>query len=64
MVPPSSDSGEGPKSVRATITFSDEQYRELERLAEQKKVSVAWVVRDAVDHYIAEQWPLLERERG
>lgn len=45
--------------VRASISFSPEQYSEIERISAGKKVSVAWVVREAIDRYIAEQWPLL-----
>ena len=48
----------GPSSVRATITFPSELYSTLEKIAEQKKVSLAWVVRDAVEQYIGEKWPL------
>ena len=47
-------------TVRASITFSAENYRVLESIAHAKKVSLAWVVRDAVDHYISDQWPLLQ----
>lgn len=46
---------------RASISFSPEQYAEIERIAAAKKVSVAWVVREAIDRYIAEQWPLLPK---
>ncbi len=49
------------KSIRASVSFPAGRYRELERIAEQKKVSLAWVVREAAEKYIAEQWPLLER---
>lgn len=48
-----------PGSVRATISFPAEHYAELERLAHEKKVSLAWIVRDAVEKYLADQWPLL-----
>jgi metal-responsive CopG/Arc/MetJ family transcriptional regulator len=49
------------KSVRASVTFSAELYSDLERIAEQKKVSVAWVVRDAAEKYVAEQYPLFNK---
>ena len=39
----------GLSSVRTTITFPSELYSTLEKIAEQKKVSLAWVVRDAVE---------------
>lgn len=48
----------GLSSVRTTITFPSELYSTLEKIAEQKKVSLAWVVRDAVEQYIGEKWPL------
>lgn len=48
-------------TARASVTFPAGTYAELERIAEEKKVSVAWVVRDAVDKYVAEQYPLFSR---
>jgi predicted transcriptional regulator len=49
-------------ALRASVSFPDELYRTLEQLAEQKKVSVAWVVREAAAKYVAAQWPLLEEK--
>lgn len=46
-------------SVRATISFPAEIYQSLQDIARQKKVSLAWVVREASEQYIAEKWPLL-----
>jgi hypothetical protein len=46
-------------SVRATISFPSELYETLEGIAKQKKVSLAWVVREATERYIADKWPLL-----
>jgi len=48
-------------SVRATITFPTELYTTLEEIAKQKKVSLAWVVREAAEQYLMEKWPLLRR---
>ena len=31
----------------------------LERIAAEHRVSLAWVVRDAVDGYLKARWPLL-----
>jgi hypothetical protein len=39
--------------VRASISFPHELYRTLEDLAKKKKVSLAWVVRDAAEKYVA-----------
>jgi hypothetical protein len=48
-------------SVRATISFPAEQYAIIEEIAKQKKVSLAWVVRDAVDSYLDNKWPLFKQ---
>ena len=47
-------------SVRATISFPSDIYQTLEDIAREKKVSLAWVVRDAAEQYIAEKWPLFK----
>ncbi len=47
---------------RASVSFPPELYRTLEEIAKQKKVSVAWVVRDAAEKYVAARWPLLEQK--
>lgn len=49
------------KTVRQSVSFPMELHETLEKLAQDKKVSVAWVVRDAVERYVADQWPLFER---
>jgi len=56
-----SPSGES-SSIRATISFPPELYRTLEEVALQKKVSLAWIVREAAEQYIADKWPLFGRK--
>ncbi|MSR55906.1 MAG: CopG family transcriptional regulator [Gemmataceae bacterium] len=46
------------KSVRTTVSIPTDDYAELERIASGKKVSVAWVVRDAVERYLNAEAPL------
>lgn len=48
----------GPAFVRASISFPVETYESLEEVAKQKKVSLAWVVRDAAERYLADQKPM------
>ena len=43
---------------RASVSFPPEVYRSLEELAVKKKVSIAWVVREAVERYLVDQFPL------
>jgi metal-responsive CopG/Arc/MetJ family transcriptional regulator len=40
-------------AVRASISFPPSLYETLEKIAKQKKVSLAWVVRDAAERYVA-----------
>lgn len=44
--------------VRATISFPSDLYKALEELAREKKVSIAWVVRDAAEQYVKGKCPL------
>ncbi|MGE3347823.1 MAG: ribbon-helix-helix protein, CopG family [Ramlibacter sp.] len=46
------------KMPRASVSFPPELYATLERIASEKKVSVAWVVREAAEKYVGDQWPL------
>ena len=48
-------------TVRASVSFPEDQYAELERIALQQRVSLAWVVREAVQTYLVTRWPLLEQ---
>lgn len=50
------------KSVRTSVSLPPELHDTLARMAKGKKVSVAWVIRDAAEKYVGEQWPLFNRE--
>jgi metal-responsive CopG/Arc/MetJ family transcriptional regulator len=54
----------GAAAVRASISFPAEIYETLEVIAKEKKVSLAWVVREAAEQYIGDRWPLFNRRRG
>ena len=56
--------GDNLPSRRVTISFPPEVYRTLKDIAKEKKVSLAWVVRDASEKYILEKWPLLLGEQS
>lgn len=47
-------------TVRASISFPPDVYETLEIIAREKKVSLAWVVREAAEKYITDKWPLLK----
>lgn len=51
------------EGTRASVTFPADLYAELERIAEEKKVSVAWVVRDAAEKYVEAQYPLFRSQQ-
>jgi hypothetical protein len=40
------------KSVRTTVGMPLSHYEEILRVADQKRVSVAWVIRDAIERYL------------
>lgn len=61
---PSQIQQETHKSVRTSVSLPPELHDTLERMAKEKKVSVAWVIRDAAEKYVSEQWPLLQQERA
>jgi metal-responsive CopG/Arc/MetJ family transcriptional regulator len=42
----------GTATVRASISFPTDIYETLDLLAKEKKVSLAWVVRDAAEKYV------------
>jgi metal-responsive CopG/Arc/MetJ family transcriptional regulator len=48
------------RTVRASVSFPGDQYTELERIALSQRVSLAWVVREAVQSYLVTRRPLLE----
>jgi len=51
-------------SIRASISFPPGLYTALEQLAVKKKVSVAWVVRDATERYLADESEPQRRKKG
>ncbi len=46
------------KTARASVSLPLDLRQTLEQIAVQKKVSFAWVMRDAAEKYVADQWPL------
>ena len=43
---------ESDKKVRVSVSFPPDHYADLQKVAAEKKLSVAWVVRDAVERYL------------
>lgn len=37
---------------RVTVSFPQDSYIYLERIAQEKKVSLSWIVREAVENYM------------
>lgn len=46
-----------PSWVRASISFPPDLYETLGEIANLKKVSLAWVVREASEKYVTDQSP-------
>ena len=49
---------------RVSVSFDTADYDELRRIAAEKRVSLAWVVRDAVAAYIYRRSPLFRAPPG
>jgi len=47
------------RPVRVSVSFRRSDYVEVEAMAVQKRVSIAWVIREAVSTYIAERGGVL-----
>ncbi len=52
-----------PPIVRVSVSLPQSLHAELEKMARDKKVSLAWVIRDAAEKYVADQWPLLAQSK-
>ncbi|MBZ0286477.1 MAG: ribbon-helix-helix domain-containing protein [Anaerolineae bacterium] len=50
-------------TVRVSVSLPRGLHAELEQIARDKKVSLAWVIRDAAEKYVADQWPLLAQSK-
>ena len=48
--------------VRATLSFPPDVYEHLKAIARQKKVSLAWVVREAAEQYLVDRLPLFGKQ--
>lgn len=49
---------------RVSVSLTEDQHEFLSALAERKRVSLAWVVRDAVERLIAHESPLFIADRS
>ncbi len=47
---------------RVSVSLTDDQHEFLSSLAERKRVSIAWVIRDAIERLIAEESPLFKSD--
>lgn len=46
------------QATRVSVTFPAHLYSSIEIIAKKKKVSLAWVIRDAVEKYVSDLTPL------
>lgn len=46
------------RSVRLSVSVPEEYHKALNVIADAKRVSLAWVVRDAIDTYLEKESPL------
>ncbi|WP_420796962.1 ribbon-helix-helix domain-containing protein [Ectothiorhodospira variabilis] len=51
------------RTTRTSASLPVELYDTLQCIAREKKVSLAWVIRDAAERYVVDQWPLLGKKQ-
>jgi len=61
-VPHNDDQHDNGKSIRISVSLPSDQHATLVEIAHDHKVSLAWVVRAAVEEYLANQAPLFLKE--
>jgi hypothetical protein len=65
--PPSMTTTRGPtttgtlRAARSSASLLRDTYRTLQDIADQKKAFVPWVIREAAEKYIVEQWSLFSK---
>ncbi len=52
------------KTVRTSVTLDVEDHDELQKMATRRKVSLAWMVRHAVERFLRAENPLFRNEKG
>ena len=55
MVMPQRPISDSEQTVRISISISKDTYLELENISSEKKVSIAWVVRESIEKYLKEK---------
>jgi metal-responsive CopG/Arc/MetJ family transcriptional regulator len=58
---PFSEKTDAQAKTRMSVSLPSSLHAELEQIARDKKVSLAWVLREAAERYVADQWPLLSK---
>lgn len=49
-------------TMRTSVTLPSTVYQSLEDIAKRKKVSLAWVLRDAAERYVSDEFPLFAKQ--
>lgn len=44
---------------RQSVSLTEDQHRQLSEIARKNRVSVAWVIREAIDRLLKDDMPLL-----
>lgn len=55
IVMPQRPISDSEQTVRLSISISKDTYLELENISSEKKVSIAWVVRESIEKYLKEK---------
>lgn len=59
IMPKNSNANDDKSAHRLSVSLTAEQHRELNEIARKNRVSIAWVVREAIDRLLKDDMPLL-----
>jgi hypothetical protein len=63
MEPKKSDPEQSPSTHRLTISIPTETHDSVIQLAQKKRVSAAWIIREALEEYLHQDIPLFTNIR-
>jgi Arc/MetJ-type ribon-helix-helix transcriptional regulator len=58
------NTSDGKTAHRLSVSLTAEQHRQLDEIARKNRVSVAWVIREAIDRLLKDDMPLLHVRVG
>jgi predicted transcriptional regulator len=62
-MPNSTAANDDKTTHRLSVSLTEEQHLELNEIARKNRLSVAWVIREAIDRFLKDEKPLLHMRK-